>query len=173
MTLNLSNSLICAFKRNFPSTKTFRLNKNIYSDFNIDLSDSISVGVRVFIPSNFFNTTPRVKVIDLKKNNWIRTFPDWHVYDGKEMSVKGELCYVLPLAWKEKMQECTEAEGSTIKGIADFAVKIIERDCRYLLSVHWNNRYNSSNKWPKEESEWLHGEEGVKQWKKERENKKQ
>lgn len=171
MKQNLRNSLIYAFKRKFPSAKTFRLNKRIYVDFRIDLDVANSVDMRVTIPDSFINTPPRVKVINLEKNDWIRTLVDWHVYDGTESHDRGELCYVLPIEWREKFKECLTTEGSTIYGMADFAVNIIEYYCHHLLSIHWNNRYNSSNKWPEGVSEWPHGEEGIRQWKKEHEKK--
>lgn len=90
--------------------------------------------------------------------SWVRRDIDWHVFSD------GGLCWCL----KERWQDHQEWPGKSRDAIATDGLKWMFASVDLLLERHLVGHYRKLEKWPEEWTAWGHGTTGVREYERER-----
>ncbi|MBK8477264.1 MAG: hypothetical protein IPL39_13485 [Opitutaceae bacterium] len=88
---------------------------------------------------------------------WIRNHCDWHCGPHK-----GQLCWELPMRWKETLTANRSLNGSPVA--AAMAADWLASSVTSLISRHFTAFTFNLREWPKEWPAWGHGEAGIREY---------
>lgn len=110
------------------------------------------VGVSIFVLSEWMANLPVV----LTDAPFLRKERDWHVPAGSV------LCYSQDAEWNWKLDELWD-RGADANEIINFATSWCIRNVDSLVTRHLHGYRHGITKWPKQWSQWGHGEAGVRE----------
>ncbi|MDP0492236.1 MAG: hypothetical protein Q7Q71_14395 [Verrucomicrobiota bacterium JB023] len=147
-------SLLGTWIENMDIQKSDRSSLTLNGKLRFSVNDTeVIAPIRIKINLRTMRRTPPMLFCD---EPWVKREADWHV----NVNADGDLCWISHDEWKLAQSQTSK---SKILVVEDFS-ELLRCGALFLISRHWIATKLELKIWPKQWDQWLHSDEGTKQF---------